>query len=115
MTDDRTDDSDAVSIGGTGVLVDLMERQSEVANLISAAAEETDKTTMDGLLGSIGYPVEVVTAVVLAHMETSEEPRDDITQFDIILAGAFLDHLDTQGYRIAPKKIKKVKRDRSED
>jgi hypothetical protein len=110
MTDDRTDrDSDAT--GGTGVLVDLMERQVEVEDIIRDAIEETDKTTMDGILGSIGYPLEVVTAVVLAMKESAPEPRDDITQFDIVLAGAFLDHLDTQGFKVKRGKLKKVKHD----
>jgi hypothetical protein len=81
-----------------------MERQAEVENIIAEAISETDKTVMDGLIGNIGHPIHTITAVVLALKESAPEPKEAIIPFDIILAGAFLDHLDTQGFKVKRKK-----------
>jgi hypothetical protein len=86
-----------------------MIKQETVKDLLRQARATEDKTIEIGLVAKLGYPDEVVTAVILAQLENSEDPDREVTLGDLLWAGAILDHLDTQGFSIRQKKIKKTK------
>lgn len=83
-----------------------MERQSDVRGLLASARSESDKTVVEGLVGNLGYQDDHVIAVTLAVKEMAREPSDDIVINDLVWAGAFLDHLDTQGFSLRRKRAK---------
>jgi hypothetical protein len=86
-----------------GLLIELSDRQSEVRELLAQAREETDKTVEDGIAGNLGYPDEIVIGVVLASYEMIQDEEVEITLINLIAAGEFLDHLDTQGLEVRRK------------
>jgi len=88
----------------------MMERQADVLELLEDCRQEEDKTVEDGLAGHLGYDDHKVVATVLAITELSNDNDRDIQVHDLIWAGAFLDHLDTQGYELRRKKDKKRKK-----
>jgi hypothetical protein len=87
----------------SGVIRQLSDRQLDVKELFAAIRETNDKTIRDGLAANLGYPDDVVTAVVLARIEDTSDPAVEIDQLDLILAGSFLDHLDTLGFCVVRK------------
>ena len=89
------------------MLTDYMIRKEQVKELLREVRATEDKTVELGLAGNLGYSDEVVTAMILAQLENSEEPERDITLMDLLWAGAMLDHLDTQGFSVRQKKVKK--------
>lgn len=89
------------------MLRDLSDRQSEVRELLAAIRVEEDKTLEDGLAGNLGHDDDAVTVVVLAVLEMGKDPDREVTVNDLIWAGAFLDHLDTQGMAVRSKPRKK--------
>jgi len=84
-----------------------MLRQEDVKDLLRHVRSIEDKTTEIGMAGNLGYSDEVVTALILAQLENSEEPEREVVVPDLLWAGAILDHLDTQGYNIQRKRIKR--------
>lgn len=90
------------------MLTDMMERQEEVMGLLQAVHEETDKTILVGLAGSLGHSDRAITAMVLALLEVSDDTSREIVVNDLIYAGSILDHLDTQGFELSV--IAKLKR-----
>lgn len=92
------------------MLTDYMVRQEDVKDLLHQVREVEDKTTAIAMAAKLGYPDEVVVALILAQLENSEEPERDVVIPDLIWAGAILDHLDTQGFVIHQKKVRKVKK-----
>ena len=103
MDDDRTNDSAGSYRRRGGLLQELSSRQSDVRELLMEVRQLEDKTVEDGLAGNLGYPDEAVIATVLAVMEMGREPDREITVKDLIWAGAFLEHLDTQGMTVRAK------------
>lgn len=89
------------------MLTDYMIRKEQVKELLREIRATEDKTVELGLAGNLGYPDEVVTAMILAQLENSMEPERDITIEDLLWAGAMLDHLDTQEFSVRRKKVKK--------
>lgn len=88
------------------MLRELMERQSDVKEIISSARNTEDKTIEDGITGNLGYPDDLIVAVVLALKEMElEDEETEISQTDVIFAGMFLDHLDTLGFQLDRKPI----------
>lgn len=85
------------------MLHQLMERQEDVKEMIATTRRIEDKTIGDALVGHLGYPDEVVTAAVLAAKEMTDDPDSEVTQNDLVWAGAYLDHLDTLGFTITRK------------
>lgn len=96
-------DGDSVTIRRMGLLTELSERQSEVLGLIESSRFTQDKTMEDGLMANLGYNDDVIVALVLAMKENTIESDQEITNFDLILAGSLLDHLDTLGYELVRK------------
>jgi hypothetical protein len=84
-----------------GLLRELSDRQLDVQEMLSNSRDTEDKTIEDGLAGSLGYPDELVIAVVLVRLEMMD--REEPELMDMIWAGEFLDHLDTQGFSIRHK------------
>lgn len=93
------DDPDIIEVG---VIEQLSERQSEVMGIIQDARDSADKTMEDGLLMQLGYKDDVITALVLAKRELQADKEIEV--MDLLWASAFLDHLDTLGYRVKRKK-----------
>lgn len=85
------------------MLKELSSRQSDVRELLMHVRGTEDKSVEEGLAGNLGYPDEVVIATVLAVKEMALEPDSEVTPNDLIWAGAFLDHLDTQGFAVHVK------------
>lgn len=107
MTLDRTDDLARVSFHrGGGLLEDINNRQLDIRELIAEArtADGDDKTVEGGLVSQLGYPDEVIVATVIAAMEMDKNPEREVTHLDLIWAGAYLDHLDTQGFEVRRKR-----------
>lgn len=90
----------------------MSDRQSDVRELISGVRNTDDKSVEEGLAGNLGYDDDIIVATVLAAKEMSREPDAQIEIGDLIWAGAFLDHLDTQNFQIGPKKLRKSKKNR---
>lgn len=86
-----------------GVLRQMSDRQSDVKELISGLRKTEDKTVIEGLAGNLGYDDDLVVACVLASLEMGRDPDRQIEIEDLIWAGAFLDHLDTQGFAVSSK------------
>ena len=86
---------------------DLSDRQSDVRELLGGVRQEQDKTKEEGLAGNLGYDDEVIVAVVLATLENTTDPARPIGVIDLLRAGGFLDHLDTLGMAVRPRKMKK--------
>lgn len=91
------------------MLTEMMVRQENVKQLLLEIREEKDKTLEIGLASKLGYPDEIVTALILAQLEHDENPSRDIEVMDLLWAGAILDHLDTQGFAIRRKMIRKAR------
>lgn len=96
-------DGDSVITRRMGLITELSERQSEVLGLIESSRLIDDKTMEDGLMANLGYNDDVIVALVLAMKENTIESDQEITNFDLILAGSLLDHLDTLGYELVRK------------
>lgn len=90
------------------MLREMMNRQEEVKILLEKVREEPDKTIEEGLAGSTTWPDDKIIAVVLVRVEMSQEPERDIEILDLIWAGEFLDHLDTQNMAVRSKVKKYV-------
>lgn len=103
--DDKTNDLAGQYRRRGGLLKDLSSRQSDVRELLNESRATDDRTLEDGIAGNLGYPDDAVVATVLAVMEMAADPEREITLRDVIWAGAFLDHLDTQGYAVRNKRI----------
>lgn len=103
MTDDKTDDLARKYRRRGGLLRQLSDRQSDVRELLNSVRHEEDKSIEDGLAGNLGHDDEAVISVVLAALEMGREPDREVTVKDLIWAGAFLDHLDTQGKTVRAK------------
>lgn len=84
-----------------GVIEQLSDKQAEVMSIINDARDEDDKSMEQGFLGSLGYKDDIITAMVIAKIELS---GTEIVPMDLMWASAFLDHLDTLGYRVKRKK-----------
>lgn len=84
-----------------------MIKQENVKELLRHVRSIEDKTLEIGLVSNLGYPDEVVIALILAQLENSEDPDREVVVPDLAWAGAILDHLDTQGFVVKRKKIKK--------
>lgn len=85
------------------MLREMSDRQLEVKELLSTVRAREDKTITDGLAGNLGYDDDKITAVALARIEMGNEPDREVAEIDLIWAGEFLDHLDTQGYQAIRK------------
>jgi hypothetical protein len=86
-----------------GVITQLSEKQEEVRDIILASRETDDKSMEDGLLANLGHDDDLVIGLVLAKLEI-ERPNEEPIAMDVMWAGAFLDHLDTLGYRMVRKR-----------
>lgn len=100
---DRTNDSAGEFTRRGGLLKDLSNRQSDIRELLADIRATEDKTVEDGLAGNLGYDDDKIIAVVLSVVEMDKDPDREITVRDLIWAGAFLDHLDTQGLTVRMK------------
>lgn len=104
MVDDETGDLAAEEPKRRGGLLrEMSNRQLDVQETLSTVRETEDKTIVDGLAGNLGYDDDVVTAVVLVLVEMATDGEKEITPEDLVFAGEFLDHLDTQGFEIRRK------------
>lgn len=90
------------------MLREMSDRQSDVRELLMDIRTTQDKTQEMGLAGNLGYPDDLIIAVVMADRELMER-EEEVNINDLILAGAFLDNLDTQGFRVKAKKVKRKK------
>jgi len=95
-----------------GLLTAMMERQVDVKSLLKSVREIEDKTVLIAVAGNNGYDDEIITALILAFVENGEDPERQIVVPDLLWAGALLDHLDTQGFEITRKKLKRPENDR---
>lgn len=102
--DDRTKDSGQKK-RRRGLLTELSDRQSDVRELLDEVRTREDKSRDDGLAGNLGHPDEIVIPVVLAFLELHRDPGREITVLDLIWAGEFLDHLDTQNMEVRAKDV----------
>lgn len=89
------------------MIQELSERQEDVKELLASVRKIEDKSPREELASNLGYDDAVVTAAVLAAREMKREPDGPIDENDLVWAGAYLDHLDTQGFEIRRKKEKK--------
>lgn len=103
MDRDKTNDLAMKHKRRGGLLEQLSDRQSDVRELLSSLRSAEDKTMEDGLAANLGHDDEAVVAVVLAVKEMAKDPDGEVTVVDLIWAGAFLDHLDTQGKTVRAK------------
>jgi hypothetical protein len=81
-----------------GLLRKLMERQAEAQDRIDDLRTEVSERS---LLVADGYEDDILIATTLCLNEM--RGPDGINEHDVIHAGEFLDHLDTQGFRITRK------------
>jgi len=86
-----------------GLLRQLSDRQSDIRELLMGVRVEPDKTKEMGLAGNLGYSDDLIVAVVMTRLEMSDDPDRPVMIKDLIWAGEFLDHLDTQNYVITAK------------
>lgn len=85
------------------MLTEIMHRQEEVKALLQKVREEQDRTIEEGLAASTTWPDDKIIAVVLVRLEMSQEPDRPVEIIDLIWAGEFLDHLDTQNMAVRSK------------
>ena len=111
--DDKTCDLARKPKRRGGLIRQMSDRQSDVRELLSALRNLQDKRVEEALAGNLGYDDDQITVVVLSILDNTPDPDREILVDDLIWAGAFLDNLDTQGFRISrKKKLKKQKNDR---
>lgn len=89
-----------------GLLRELSDLQLDVRELIDHAKKEADRTYEEEAIAESGYSDDLIVGVVLTmvemnkHRDLNENP---VNNYDLIAAGEFLDHLDTQGLEVRRK------------
>lgn len=84
------------------MLAELSEKQEAVRSLIYDRRSATDRTMVDGIIGSFEDEDSLI-AVALALKELGNDPNEDVTENDLVWAMAFIDHLDTQNKKVVSK------------
>lgn len=98
MSNGRVTNDQATGQRRWGLLRELMERQAEVDDVIA----EMDQTPMEHIHMN-NLDGEMVTAVVLTHIEMGHDKNRPVEKGDIVWAAELIDHLDTLGFEIRYK------------
>ena len=86
------------------ILRDLSERQEELKGLLSYARREEPDLSYRERIEQLALTHNEDDLVTIATIRMEMEVRANPWLEDLIWASEFLDHLDTLGMRIAPKK-----------